>query len=284
VHIVALTTCHNRRAITMASLADLHGQELPANVSLSITIVDDGSTDGTADAVRAAYPGVRIVRGDGSLYWAGGMRHGWEQCVKHQKLDALLVFNDDVRLKTNAVRELLETDRYAQALHGPLVVVSGAFTNLNGSEITYGGYRQTSRLHRLRFSMVAPKGTPCQIDTLNMNCALISAKALHEVGFLADYFRHAGADNEFGLRLRKAGGTVWLTPSAIGTCDRNPAEYDRLSAREQYRYIMGVKGDPPYIRARIFRDHDGLLWPAFWAAPYLRILAGFIKEAFRGNR
>jgi GT2 family glycosyltransferase len=121
-----------------------------------------------------------------------------------------------------------------------------------------------------------------------MNCALISAEALREVGFLSGYFRHRGADMEFGLKLRKAGGTVWLTPGAIGKCDRNAAELaatrENLSAREKFRRMTGVKGEPPSVRARYFRDHGGILWPVLWAGPYLRILISAIGEALRGKR
>jgi GT2 family glycosyltransferase len=187
-NIVALTTCHNRRDLTLASLGDLHTQDLPADVSLSITIVDDGSTDGTTEAVRTAYPDVEIIKGSGSLYWAGGMRLGWEKSVQNQEFDALFVFNDDIRLNRNALRELIDTNRYVRKHYGPLNVISGAFTDLNGEVNTYGGFRRSSIWHPLRFEIVSPTGMPCQVDTLNMNCALITSEALHEVGFLSWYF------------------------------------------------------------------------------------------------
>jgi GT2 family glycosyltransferase len=284
-HIVALTTCHNRRDLTLASLGDLHTQDLPANVSLSITIVDDGSTDGTAEAVRDSYPGVEIIKGDGNLYWAGGMRHGWEKSVQHQKFDALFVFNDDIRLNKNALNELIDTNRYVRKHYGPLNVISGAFTDLNGGIITYGGFRRSSIWHPLRFEIVTPTGVPFQIDTLNMNGALVSSEALHKVGFLARYFRHGGADLEFGLKLRKTGGSVWLTPSTIGKCDRQLTEFkptdQRLSFREQYQCITGVKRLWPSERAHFFHDHAGLFWPLLWSGPYIRILISTIYGLLR---
>lgn len=281
-HIVALTTCHNRCAHTLASLCDLHSQELPVGVTMSITIVDDGCSDGTARMVCASYPEVQILQGDGSLYWAGGMRFGWEQWVKSLAFDALLVFNDDIRLDPNALIELINTYHFARDIKGSCIVVSGAFKNRTSHEISYGGYKHSSLWHRLRFTMVTPTGSPCQIDTLNMNCALISAEALEYVGFLSGYFRHAGADMEFGLKLRKAGGTVWLTKTSIGWCDRNKEEMSdvgrNLSLRERFRLITSVKGEPIAVRFRYYRDHGGVLWPLLFVGLYLRIVLNTLRN------
>jgi glycosyltransferase involved in cell wall biosynthesis len=49
----------NGLAILRECLASLTDQSFQDFV---ITVVDDGSTDGTAGALRAEYPGVRVVR------------------------------------------------------------------------------------------------------------------------------------------------------------------------------------------------------------------------------
>ena len=107
--IVTLATCHNRREKTLSALNDLYAQELPESVNVEHVLVDDGSTDGTAAAVAERFPDVEIVPGAGKLFWAGGMRYGWEQAVRGKMFDYLLVYNDDVRLETSALQQLLET-------------------------------------------------------------------------------------------------------------------------------------------------------------------------------
>jgi GT2 family glycosyltransferase len=288
-HISALTTCHNRVAATRASLADLYAQELPEGVTLSVTIVDDGSSDGTSDAVRREFPHATIVAGDGSLFWAGGMRHGWQRSVSAESFDRLLVFNDDVRLRSDAVRELLDVDRHARETRGPLTVVTGAFTDESGSRVTYGGYRRRPGLHPLRFDEVMPMGRPQTVDTLNMNCALISKETVNAVGFLADHFHHCGADIEYGLRVGRAGGSVWLTSKPIGWCQDQPdplkATGRRLSVRERYRIMTGPKGQSLAERARFCREYGGLLWPVWWLGPFVKpLLASGIPEVFGSSR
>jgi GT2 family glycosyltransferase len=72
--IVALLTCFNRRALTLACIDALTRQRLPQGWELGIIVVDDGSKDGTAQAVAERFPQVRLIHGDGHLYWNGGMR------------------------------------------------------------------------------------------------------------------------------------------------------------------------------------------------------------------
>jgi len=81
-------TCHNRIDKTRACLASLIGQS-----KARIILVDDGSTDGTAEMVQnyADEHGCEstIIRGDGSLYYCGGMRLG----IAEAKRD----FQDEIR-------------------------------------------------------------------------------------------------------------------------------------------------------------------------------------------
>ena len=47
--IAALLTVHNRRDLTVACLSALFNQKLPEAVELQAYVVDDGSSDGTAE-------------------------------------------------------------------------------------------------------------------------------------------------------------------------------------------------------------------------------------------
>ena len=107
--IIALATCYNRCDLTLRSLDSLYRQSLPSNFSLDICLVDDGSSDGTSDMVESTFPDVTVLKGTGDLFWAGGMRFGWEHYVKQQDFDFLLVFNDDVLLLPDALNTILAT-------------------------------------------------------------------------------------------------------------------------------------------------------------------------------
>lgn len=284
--VLTLATCHNRRACTLAALGDLHAQQLPEGAVLAHAIVDDGSTDGTGDAVRAAYPDVTVIAGDGALFWAGGMRHGWQQHARHQAFDYLFVYNDDGRFDPDALACLLA------AAPGPDVpaVVVGSFRDMEGTTTTYGARRRSSRWHPFKFGrIVEPDGTVQQAETLNMNGALIARAALERVGFLSEYFVHSNADFEYGLKLRKAGGQVVVAPRHIGRCAMNPASrvtpLDAPTLRDAISMLFDPKREPFGQRLRLYRQHGGWLWPLFWVVPYVTIwLYPFRQRYQRGAR
>jgi GT2 family glycosyltransferase len=84
IRIAVLMTCYNRREKTLACLRALkEATKAAAGISdTDVYLVDDGCTDGTAEAVRLSFPNVQIVAGTGSLYWCGGMRLAWREAAK----------------------------------------------------------------------------------------------------------------------------------------------------------------------------------------------------------
>ena len=59
----------NGRENTMACLASLERTE---GCSLDVIVTDNGSTDGTVPAVRAAHPAVTVIENGRNLGFAGG--------------------------------------------------------------------------------------------------------------------------------------------------------------------------------------------------------------------
>ena len=99
--LAVLLTCFNRKDKTIASLTALYKafHESSDGWDMSVYLTDDGSTDGTSDAVSKNFPQVRVLKGDGALYWAGGMRNSWSEALK-EDYDAYLLLNDDTNVYT----------------------------------------------------------------------------------------------------------------------------------------------------------------------------------------
>jgi len=96
---------HNRREVTLACLANL--QQTGDLANFQVVVVDDGSTDGTAEAVRSSYPEVKILSGDGNLWWAGAIALGMQYALD-QEAKYIFWLNDDCLPQGNCLPKMLE--------------------------------------------------------------------------------------------------------------------------------------------------------------------------------
>ncbi|PHK28356.1 hypothetical protein VF13_40810, partial [Nostoc linckia z16] len=107
--IAVLITSHNRKEKTVACLHALFNCSIPTGYQINIFLVDDGSTDGTAEKVMFTFPAVRIINGNGDLYWNRGMHLAWRTALKSDTYDYFLWLNDDVTLFKTALEQLIVT-------------------------------------------------------------------------------------------------------------------------------------------------------------------------------
>ena len=155
IRIAAVMTVHNRRALTLECLDSLRAQQVPGG-ALDVFVVDDGSTDGTAEAVTQHHPDVRLLCGNGDLYWNGGMRRALDEAMAGD-YDYYLWMNDDTKLVGDAVIALLlQTEQQLRERgHVPVIVV-GTTRHPETGEHTYGGQVRLFRWRRLRWTLVQP--------------------------------------------------------------------------------------------------------------------------------
>lgn len=274
VKIAALLTCHNRRPKTLACLAALFQCRLPDGYSLEVFIVDDGSTDGTDMAVRERYPQVNIIKGDGNLYWNGGMRVAFATAMQ-KEFDYYLWLNDDTILHSHALETLLSTEQQFAVENKPALIVGSAQAELGG-RATYGGQSRIGKWNYIKYRLVEPADIAVPCDTMNGNCVLIPRKVAQKIGNLDSRFIHTIGDLDYGLRARKAGFQVVVMPGYAGLCCRNSIENSyadtNLKLLERFRRLNGKKGLPLHAWYIFTKRHCGVFWFVFWLWPYLSIV------------
>jgi GT2 family glycosyltransferase len=282
--IATLITCYNRKQKTLDSLKSLFSQSGCLEVSLSVYLVDDGSTDGTAEAVKEIYPLVTTIEGDGNLFWNGGMRMAFAAALDRD-YDYYLWLNDDTLLYPEALKVLLHTaDTIAH--HNSQATIVGSTRDPETGIFTYGGMVRESWWRPLQFPLVEPGDDPKPCDTASGNCVLIPRSVAKVVGNLDPAFTHYMGDIDYGLRTQKQGGTVWIAPGYIGTCSQNlrPRSWIQTSSDlpwyQQWQRLGQPKGLNfrevtlmPLAEWKIFAQrHGGPLWPVYWLFPYVRLL------------
>ncbi len=271
--IAVLMTCHNRQEKTLASLKALCKQVLAPQVLVQIYLVDDGSTDNTAEAVRTNYPEVYVLRGDGSLFWNGGMRLAFSASLK-VGYEYYLWLNDDTLLEPDALSNLLDTHSYVVAQGSLNSIVVGSTRDQLTRELTYGGVQ--SGWHPLKFKLVEPGDKPRMSKTMHGNCVLIPHVVVERVGNLDEAFTHNAGDLDYGLRARKLGCSVWVAPGYVGICSTNPLngtwKDKHLPLHERLKKVVQPKALPPQERKIFAKRHAGSFWYVYWAFPYVRVL------------
>ena len=242
--IAVILTGYNRREKTVScrrhllAAAEAVGDDL---LPLTVFLTDDGCTDGTAEAVRQEFPQtsnltVHIVQGDGSLYWAGGMRKAWQTAIDSgTPWDYYLLINDDTYIYNNVFPQLFESIDYGYRLTGRYGMASG-ITCQPGcpQEISYGGLNFVNKT-KGRQELVKPTGKPQRIDLTHANILLVHRSVVEKVGIFHKGFLHSGADQDYGMMAARHGFPVYSTSIVCGECER-----DHYSEKEEAQLLMSL--------------------------------------------
>lgn len=216
--IAVLLTCFNRKEKTLNALENLMQalNTVSKNINLKIYLTDDGSTDGTGDAVKEKYPEATVLQGNGNLFWAGGMRNSWKEALKGN-YDAYLLLNDDTNVFTNVFQELLITHEYSLNHFGTPGIYLGSTYDAKTKKISYGGAKLTNKF-MFKYHFLTPNGKFQNCELGNANIMLVPKEVVEEIGILSEGYIHGVADYDYTLKAINKNIPVLTTPEYSGTC------------------------------------------------------------------
>jgi GT2 family glycosyltransferase len=274
IRIAVLMTCHNRKTHTLECLKKLYAQDPMGNILLDIFLVDDGSKDGTTEAVAKIYPKVYRLAGNGNLYWCGGMRLAFSEALKSD-YDYYWWLNDDTKIFADTLQKLINTENSVSDIRDAIIV--GSVSDTSGRHFTYGGslFRR-NRMNIPQFTPVTPGDTPYPCDIFNGNCVLIPRSVAQSVGNIRYGFVQGGGDRDYGLRASQLGFSSWVCPGYIGICDKNTLlegwRKEGISLKERIKIVSHpVRVHRIHDWMRFTRYHCKVIWPLFWIRAYLRL-------------
>lgn len=249
-------------AMTCDCLRSLESEVRALPERVRVVVVDNGSGDGSAEALREAMAAerwqnwVELLVLEENLGFAGGNNRG---IARHPNARDVLLLNSDTLMHAGTLRHCLDAlhaRRDVGALACRLLSRDGSPqtmarpfpTPLRQTAATLGlpwhwpslfGWADLERLapdHHTR---------PRRVDWLGGAFVLLRGEALRQVGLLDETFFFYGEDIELCHRLHRAGWRCWYDPTVtlthFGGGSSDPARIDdrrRNTAFWQARYLV----------------------------------------------
>lgn len=279
-----LLTCHNRKTKTLRCLQSLFAAKFPTEEKIKVFLVDDGSTDGTGEAVNEKFPEVNVIQGNGKLFWAGGMRFAYEEAKKWNNFNNYLLLNDDVELWPDFYSKINVTKEFCNKKHRKGGIYSGSTEDKETGVISYGGNILTKGFNHPAFELLKPSDEPQPCHLTNANILYIEKNVVDSIGFFDDTFTHGIADYDFSLRAVKAGFPVYITPGVCGYCkdDHGNNWSNSKSLKQRINYLksptgLAYKEYLHYIK-RHFPKHVPSIFVKLWGKTFFPSLWKFKKK------
>lgn len=251
IKVEVVTPVHNRKELTLGCLRSLAQCDL-TGVDLHVIVVDDGSTDGTADALRDDFPHVEVIRGDGNLWYTGGMNVGLAAALKHDP-DYILAINNDCEFDPQFLQHMLSTaERNPRSVVGAVLIRwddrESVFQVAPKWNVWWGGMR-----HWVKQTIHTLPREPWKVELIVGNCVLFPATAIREVGLMDAKRLPQYGDAEYTPRMRRAGWTLLVEPRAHVFCKPNdvPERITSMNPRSAFGKIMLDPHHPHSLKRRI---------------------------------
>lgn len=258
--IYVLMPVHNRVESTRCMIECLQAQTLRG--SMCIIVVDDGSTDGTAEYLSSC-DNLIVLKGGGSLWWGGSidlaMRYAMSRALP---ADWVLLVNNDIEIRNNFVQSLLET-----ALRNPKSAIGSVVRDRNNGKLLSVGPIIDAKRMIIKdwveiIKNLSPEIRVCKVDALSGRGVLFPVAGLVAAGgmrpgFLPHYF----ADYELSLRIKSSGWSLIV--------DLETAVFSENNFGSDVKLVFGVKkyltiGSPSYLPAQvIFWWKASSIWQRF---------------------
>jgi GT2 family glycosyltransferase len=178
---------------------------------LEIVLVDDASTDGTAELVTEQYSEVRLVRNEQNRHFAYTVNRG----AREAKGEYVVFLNNDTRSDPGLVKafvETLDSDPGCRAVaarildwDGGTIIYNGAYANFAGK-----GFEEQCPVD----SPEAGQYRPSQLLACG-GAMLVHRQTFLELGGFDQAYGIYYEDLDFGWRLNLAGHRVCFCPKAI---------------------------------------------------------------------
>ena len=225
--VFVLLPVHNRREITRKFVRCLAAQTYQP---VHLVLIDDGSSDGTADMVKEIIPDAQIVTGDGSWWWSGCMQHGYNWLLQPEPspADMVLIANDDITYESDFIAIAVRT-----LAREPHALLGAQLRNLNDDGVRESGVNADMR----RFVFRTAESVQ-QINCLPTRALMLRWADMRRIGgFHPHLLPQYWADYEYTIRACRRGLRCITSPAVAVTADLDTTGFRDLDSLVGWRFI-----------------------------------------------
>ena len=221
--------CHNEKDSVLRCIRGIRSDaDGLVDATVRVVVVDDGSTDGTDAAVRAADADANVVTSDGSLWWSGAINKGVEFALADRP-DYVLLLNNDCVLSEGTFQRFLDESKVF-----PKSILSAVIGDLEtGDPVCFGGKFSYQMLDYWVEPLNTQGSSTAEVDWLPGHTMFAPAGIFAEIGMMdAKNFPQYFGDADFALRAKRSGYSLRVISDLLVLNDRSQTG---LSARLSIR-------------------------------------------------
>ena len=210
--VAAVVLSYEGREVTLQALESLTALDYPR---LAVVVADNGSTDGTKEAIERRFPGVAVVRLETNQGPAGGVNLGL--CWGLERgFDYLLVLNNDIEVAPDMVSEMVRVAERDETIG---IVAPKAYYYEDRERIWSAGgiLRFKESVTRERGHQELDRGQfdrDEEIPYANGCAMLVKAAVFRDVGLWDPLYFLSVEDADFCVRAKRAGWRCWFAHRA----------------------------------------------------------------------
>ena len=266
-----LIVSFNVRAYLLDALAALYAD---TTLPIEVIVVDNGSSDGSAEAVEGKYPQVTVVRQGENV----GFGKANNAVLQKSSADLLLLLNPDVVVDSGCVHTLADfllatpgagaagprlrrpDGRLDLAARRGFPTPSAAFYRVVGLSRLFP---KSPRFNRYNMGSFADGGVH-EIDAGTAACLMVRRTAIDQVGlFDPDYFMY-GEDLDLCYRLKQKGWKIFYVPDAGALHVKGASSRQATSAMVyEFHRAMWLFHRKHYA-ASLPAPVNAIVWSAIW--------------------
>ncbi len=262
--IYILLPVHNRREVTRRFIDCLTVQSY---ADYHLVLIDDGSSDGTAEMVKERIRPLTVITGAGDWWWAGSLQSGYEW-IKARNLpasDVILIANDDIEFE----KDFLEAGVTFLRQDKKTFLLARCFDKKDNSLVDAGVH-----IDWKRFTFEQPSEQK-KINCLSTRGLFFRVEDFLQVGgFHPVLLPHYASDYEFTIRAGRKGMKLMTHPTVKLWLDQSTTGYhtvERTSFKSAIKKVLLVKSS---INPIVLSTFVALACPWLWKVPcWLRILS-----------